>query len=217
LADANQVEQNGNRLGAQVLRASAYYSHVGRYLMKNLLRAWVLFRAAKNEVRRILGDTPAPGDHNLTDGQCDVIGTILLRRWLWEGSEPAKAMLLFNLGLAQEDVPPHSRALMTIGLAEACYLLGEHGVCVQYIDAAIAIALLDGDTIHHKRQCCRVWRRAAVLMHKLGKRQPAKTYWERALADATHPIWGSKDQLNKIHQERFKLRWLWWLQWLLPH
>lgn len=204
LEQADKLEQQGDAFGAHCLRASAYYSR--RKLMQ-----------AKYWAQRAI-DLMAPrtGGPQPTHGQCDVLATVLLRRWLWMKADPHAAAQLFQMGLARFDVPAHSRALMEIGLAEVYLLLGQRGTCTPHIDTALSEAQPERygstDLVQHQRQCCRVWHRAAVLMHKLGKHQVAKTYWDRALNDASHPTWGAAGQVKKIKRERFITKYLWWLQ-----
>ncbi len=187
LLDAQDKGKLGDTLSAAVMSASALYSYMhGIAAPYRLLRAryWV------EEARRL----GSPGGYaKLTHDQCDVIGTTLLRQWLWIRPQPQIALEFFVLGLARADVPPHSRALLLIGKAEAHYLLGEHEQSWDVLDEVITQAhdlAVERDPekphewqaqAHINRQMTRVYRRAMILADKLGKRVTATHCYLSAL------------------------------------
>lgn len=187
LLDAQDTEKLGSALSAAVMRASVLYSYAhGIAAPYRFLRA----RYSAEEARRL----GSPGGYAmLTDGQCDVIGTILLRSCLWARPKPTIALEFFNLGLSLPDVPPHSRALMLVGAAEAHYLLGEseqswyvlNEVITQVHDLAAELDPAKPHEwqarVHANRQVTRVYRRAMVLAERLGKGVTGTHCYLRAL------------------------------------
>jgi len=206
--DAEKLDRQGKTFEADVVRASALYSYSSnwRHPVRSLWNFWVARHYTSRAVRHVRRQTP-----EISHGQCDVLATILLRGWLWMRPSPREAMALFQIGLNLPDVPPHSRALMMIGVAEAHYLLGDSGT--DYIWAYIRAAMMyEGLTKEEQdqklahRQFCRVLRRAMVLEWRIGGKVDAIELRNKARIYAKHPEYGSADQLRKIHDVWDRLR-----------
>lgn len=216
LLDAQDKEKLGDELSAAVMRASALYSYArGMAAPYRLLRA----RHYAEKARR-LGSVN--GWETLSHGQCDVIGTILLRRFLWIRPKPNIALDFFNRGLARASVSPENQALFFIGKAEAyellCSMSGERErriiykrECSENIARALAFesdVFVRGDDTPPQaaRQYTRVLRRAFVLAWKCENVEQAVNLYAKAKAQARSKKWGSLSQLEKIQLTWNRLR-----------
>ena len=72
-------------IAADILRASTFYSYSKD--PQHPIRSFANFCVAKRYARMVAKEQLKPAAPTLTDGQYDVIGTILLRRWLWQKAE----------------------------------------------------------------------------------------------------------------------------------
>jgi len=219
LEQARALERQNKSIEAYVLYATACYSHYSSLLRSHPLQAFLEFRQAKRYAR-LLGKIHE-GDKflsALSHGQCDIIGTILLRRWLWLRADPKTAMKFLYAGLDKSHVPAHSVALMIMGIAEGNFLLGKE--CESEEGLLLVLTYrqsVEGepDVLHARRQFCRVLRRAFGLHYKLGHIEMARDLHCEALECSE--LCESKDQFDKIQLEWKILHWPKWVQALLPH
>ncbi|OGZ46171.1 MAG: hypothetical protein A3C84_04920 [Candidatus Ryanbacteria bacterium RIFCSPHIGHO2_02_FULL_48_12] len=219
LTQARDLEQEGRCIEAYCLFATAYYSHYASQIKRHPIRAFLEFCQAKRYAELAFEESFSQ-QVILSHSKCDVIATILLRRWLWQKANPTRAGLLLDVGLAKADLPPHSHALMTMGLAEAHYLLGNKEGCVAKVEEALAHEAsleTEQDQVQAHRQFCRVLRRAFTLYFKLGHVDKASGCFQKALEYAADQRWKSEDQHKKLLWERAVLRLPAFVQWLLPH
>jgi hypothetical protein len=170
---------NGKFLAANVLYASAYYSHFKTHLVgKNPFR-WFLgimeFQLSRKHARLAAGHIfhiALPG--SVSHGEYDTVATPFLRSWFIIRPDPKIAERLLKDGLALSDVPAHSRALMTIGLAEASYFLGKPCEDIQnIIERALRLepaVFKEDDRGQALLQFARVFSRAATLYYHMGFR-----------------------------------------------
>jgi hypothetical protein len=145
---------------------------------------------------------------NLSHGQCDVLGTVFLDGWLWLKPQVSLAMSLLHEGLSFPDVPPHARALMTIGKAKGYSLFGNRTRCEEMAIQALSYedsVKTEPDQVQAHRQFARVLRRAMTLAHKYDGYENVLELHARALRMARDPRWRSRDQINKIYAEWRKL------------
>ncbi len=167
LRSAEKIEQEGKSLEAAVMRASAFYSYAHGVAAPFRLLLARKYADRANRLAMFLGER---AEQTLTDGQCDVIGTILLRRALWKAPNPDEAIKFFVTGTNKPDVPPHSRALLLIGKAEAQHMLGDRARASESLQAALRLeeeALGEPDPVFAVRQFVRVLRRSMALEAKL--------------------------------------------------
>ena len=148
LEEARRMLRSGDKLGAYVKIASAHYSFAtGQTGFLRRLAAVRSFIRAKHWVRKAARFVQPEQQIRqerydvLTHGQCDVIGTILLRRLLWVEDDPFEAFLFFDAGLKKENVPPHSRALLHMGAAEAVFAVNAANISKskEHMYAALAL------------------------------------------------------------------------------
>lgn len=201
LCDAGELVKGGQAIQGYCLCATAYYSHYASQLRRKPWRAVFEFGRAQNYARLVARTAMLS---ELSHGQCDVVGTILLRRWLWMRGDAGIAVDFLIGGLDKEDVPYHSRALMTIGLAEGYFRLTRRNECFVAMTAALSFESFvweEKDQKQARRQFSRVLRRAATLYFRLGDTLNADHIHEKALEYTNHPDYGSKDQAMKIRQE----------------
>ncbi len=222
LAQAYTLETEGKLLEAYLLRTTAFYSHYASQLLHNPIRALYEFSQAKQYARATLGIIEKKGFDALSDGQCDVLATVLIRRWLWV--RPTKndlfyAPILWEFGQRKNPLP-HSAALMHLGMAETYYLEREFDACKEEIAAALHLQTRVQAEINRTlayRQFSRVLRRAALLSYKLGDHDHATELIAEARRFALHYAHGSRDQLYKINAEWKRRTLPPFLQLLLPH
>ena len=165
LLDAQEIELNGDAFSAIVMRASALYSYAhGIAAIPRLLQA-------RRYAERAAVLARTQGMKSLAHGQCDIIGTILLRRAVWRAPMPGEALKFFVTGLNKPGVPPHSRALMLIGKAETQEMLPHFRPYAQgNLEAALVLqneVLHEADLVFARRQFVRVLRRAMALGARL--------------------------------------------------
>jgi len=228
LEEAKEMLQNGDKLGAYVKAASAHYSFATGQtgFLRRLATVRSFVRAkhwARKAARLVQPEQQVQLERYdvLTHEQCDVIGTILLRRSLWMEGDPFEAFLFLDAGLKKENVPPHSRALLHMGVAEATLAVSAANTfkSKEHMHAALALEseIMSGaDVVMAGRQFTRVLKRAFVLEWHLGDKAAAKAHYIRALQYARNPKWGSTGQLAKIEEAWSRLHSPSWWHWLLP-
>ena len=185
LDEAQRLEEvQHDQLAAEILRATTYYS-------------FFLKRLAVRHARRAY-DLAVPGEMvRLTDGQCDVLGTILMRVDLH------KAEMLLRIGL-QKNPPPHSVALLRIGLAEIAFRRGDYGTASQLAFMAhdqygvVQNQPEDAEKIQAMRQFSRVFRRAMILFRNLDEDLDASYCEREGWRLVIHPQYGSRSQKWKF-------------------
>jgi len=170
LLNAKELEGQGNLLDAAVMRASAFYSYVhGVLALHRLYRA----RFYAEEAAALFAEkVRKEGEAKVSHGQCDVIGTILLRRVLWKKPNPSEALKFFVTGLNKSGMPFHSRALLYMGKAEAMHLMGSLDQADMFLHEAVWLeeeVLAERNLTFARRQFLRVLRRAFVLAHHIGR------------------------------------------------
>lgn len=209
LQEALRLEDEGNKLAALVVRASAFYSYVSR--THRPLRSLWNFAQAKHNARLAAHHVRFSEDgwKHITHDQCDVIGTILLRRFFWWESEVREALGFFQHGLHLNTAPAHSRALLHMGCAEAFHLLNEDRASIVHLKEALGFQRqvdAEPDRVQANRQFTRVLRRAMVLSSQLpqdyeeGSVYDPNSLYLKADEYATHPQWGSESQVEKLDQ-----------------
>lgn len=211
LLEAEALEDSGEKLAADVMRASIFYSYAsGQSGVRKLLALWY-FGVARWYVGSIIKRNPDLS--TLSGTQCDVLGTILLRKLLWWPSRPAEALVCLEEGLKRIALPPHDRALLHIGLAEAYLALRDRERALQHmqnaleLEGAIRLRVQDSTArVHGMRQFTRVLKRAMVLSWHLGDEISARELYGQALFHARHPEWKSLGQAAKIQEAMNALR-----------
>lgn len=144
-----------------------------------------------------------------SDGQCDVIGTILLRRFFWIKPDPLRARLFLHAGL-RKNPASESEALLRIGLAEVGAVRGLTQVSKEEAERALELRLtaipvrglskaqFKERAVQIDRQFTRVFRRAMVLAWNRGDPITARSCYLEALKLATDSESGSKSQEQKL-------------------
>ena len=179
-------------LGAAIKRASLFYSY--RFLWPFFFLHPIMMLIAKRYVFLAMKmDNSTLLDH----GQCDVIGTILLRLGF-----PYEAYHYLERGLTKNP-PPHSKALLTIGLAEY-YAEREKGKVSPEEDPSVLHAVLaalslreqieqEEDRVQALRQFQRVLLRATkLLLNRKTGHVSAKQIYAEAKLLANDPQIGTR-------------------------
>lgn len=188
-------------LAAAIKRASLYYSY---RLAVPLFFPYPFMMWAAEQLVWVALDLVNRGRGRLSHGDCDVVGTILLRRRCLEG-----ARKYLSLGLALNP-PPHSEALLRIGMAEVAYeqarrassyeRLRHDAEVHEYISTALRLRPAveqEEDRVQALRQFCRVLLRAAVLERRRSQLGTAADLYKKAQAIANDPVTGSRGQRLK--------------------
>jgi hypothetical protein len=180
LEEAQRLDDQHRSLEANVMRASAWYSCAG-----NAPSRWEAFRAfsrGRQFAERAVRLLALESDHFVTGDQLDVMGTIVLRQFLWIRAKPHEALRLFYAGL-KKPAMPHTKALIHMGIAEARDWLGEKVAARNNMEIALSLeelTLTEPNPIDAKRQLSRVMRRAAVLSWKYGNKPQAEVLHKKA-------------------------------------
>ncbi len=186
LREAKELEVAGRHKDAAVKRASVWYSY---RIVPGFLSL------AVGEVQRTIRIIGGNIDR-LSDGQCDVIGTVMIAH---RNFFVAENFLL--AGLMKNPVP-HSEALLRIGMAEVCCYSGRSDEEVlDYLNGALRLRRdveNEQDNVQALRQFCRVLLRAALLHRRRGMIGLAEDLYTRALMIATDPVTGSAGQKFKV-------------------
>ena len=220
LTAANEAGECGRTIDAHCMRASAYYSRYASLIPRHIVQAVKTFRLARWHARLAHHAMHRQGYDGVTHGQFDVVGTILLRSWLWYRPNPKLAHDLLRRGLGLNHVPPHARALMIMGLAEARYLQRRHRECLGLIEQALILEKelnFEEDLPQAQRQFARVLRRAGALLYRLGESQRSAGALANAKLYASYGTSKSKDQEWKQRLNLLFLQVPSGLRWLVPN
>ncbi len=207
LRKAEELERAGAITAASAGRASAYYAFAaGQEGFLGKVRALIAFIRAKESARQCL--LAAKGNLAvLSADELDVLGTIALRGALWIKPDPAQAIRFFEAGLLKQGCP-HTRALLSIGLAEAWLLAGNSRNAEANFVAAYLLEhriLLEEDRKQAHYHLMRVHARCYEVAFKLGLDGRTKYHYDRAKMLALDPEHGSTAQLMKLEQCRMRL------------
>ena len=203
LTQARKLKHEGKLLDAYCMYASAYYSHYTSELNRNPFRALYEFWLARQYAWRAFKHS-AKAATEPSYGQCEVLASVFLEGWLWLRPDVSLAMSFLHEGLSQPDVPPHARALMTIGKAKGYCLLGNRKQSEEMALQALSYEddiKTESDQVQAHRQFTRVLRRAMTLAHTYDGYENVLEFHSRALRMARDPRWRSRDQINKIYGE----------------
>lgn len=187
LLKAQHIELTGHIPQAHCVFACAYYCH-SKKLMHNPVRAIYYFGKAKEYAAHAAIPMTKYPEAGFSPHDFVVVGTILLRRWLVWRPEPDLALNLLKAGLRKKQVPPHSEALIRVGLAESHFHLNASvSICTAHIQDALDLeekVKQEKDRHVAWRHFSRALHRATLLLHRLGLGGSEKTKQVRTIAKA---------------------------------
>ena len=192
LKAADELVDESYYLAANIQRAKAYYARAKG--VQDSVRSLYYFWQAKRHAHYAVLQAEGEQLKNLTDAECEEIGALLLRRWLWFKPDPKGALIFFGQGLDKTPLAPHRKALLLIRSAEANHLLRHR---VYDVEGTVRKALsleeyvkLEDDKTEGMRQFLRVLRHAMALVWRIGNKAWAKELYEHSIRlseDPEHP------------------------------